>query len=84
MEKLALFDPVVVTHQLPQKSRQSPKTDDKPFKKNDRVMAFDVNNSPEIGTVKWIGRNKEALPSGAYIVGIFLVSATYCNTVRQH
>ena len=82
MEKLTLNEPVV-THQPQQQSRQSPVTDDKPFKKNDRVEAFDVKSSPEIGTVKWIGRNIQALPSGAYIVAIHLVSTIYCSIVKQ-
>ena len=81
MEKLLLTDPGphVVRHQ---QSQHSPVADDKPFEKNDRVDAFDCNCVPERGTIKWIGRNKEALPSGAYIVGIHLVSTTYFSTVR--
>ena len=55
--------------------RQESVTDSKPFEKMDRVMAYDVNGVPEKGTVKWIGRNETVLSNGAYIVGIYTVSA---------
>ena len=57
-----------------QSQQQSPVIDEKPYKKYDRVKAFDVNGQSVKGTVKWIGKNKKALSDRAYIVGIHTVS----------
>ena len=62
-----------------QPKQQLSVADDKPFKINDRVEAFDVKGVSEKGTVKWIGKNKEALSSGVYIVGIHTVSVMCCS-----
>ena len=53
--------------------QQSSEIDDKPYRKYDRVEAFDVNGKSVKGAVKWIGKNE---PNGVYIVGIHTVSAS--------
>ena len=62
-----------------QAKQQSSVADDRPFKFNDRVEVFDAKGVSEKGTVKWIGKNKEALSSGVYIVGIHTVSIMCCS-----
>ena len=75
MDKLILIENETrpVKHQSQQRL---PLTGDKTLKVNDRVEAFDVKGVSEKGTVRWIGKNKEVLPSGVYIVGIHTVSVT--------
>ena len=58
-----------------QPQQQSSVISGKPYKKYDRVETFDVNGKSVKGTVKWIGKNKEALP----IVGIHTVSVRSCS-----
>ena len=81
MDKLILTETETraVIHQP---RRQESVKDDKPFQKNDRVEAFDVNSVPEKGTVKWIGKN-EKLAKGVYIVGIHTVSIRCCSRAKQ-
>lgn len=83
MDKLVLSD---VTRPMTQQPIRQSSTDDKPLKKCDRVEAYDIDGKSVNGTVKWIGRHKEALPNGAYIVGIHTVSINavlYCTQIRM-
>ena len=66
-----------------QPQRQLPVTNEKPLKENDRVEAFDAKGVSEKGTVRWIGKNKEAFSGGVYVVGIHTVSVTYCSKVNN-
>ena len=52
----------------------SPATVDGAFKLNDGVIFYSEGDNPLKGTVRWIGMNKVALPSGGKIVGIETVS----------
>ena len=52
----------------------SPVPDSAPLKLGDGVVFYDANDNPVKGTARWIGVNKVALPSGAMIVGIEMVS----------
>lgn len=53
----------------------SPATDDALLKLGDGVVFHSESDKPVVrGTVRWIGVNKVALPSGGKIVGIETVS----------
>ena len=47
---------------------------DASLKLGDKVIFYDKEDKPVNGIVRWIGRNKDALPSGSKIVGIETVS----------
>ena len=47
---------------------------DAPLKLGDIVTFYDENDKPVNGLVRWIGRNKIAVPNGSKIVGIETVS----------
>ena len=55
-----------------------------PFKKGDKVTTFDVKGKPVRGTVAWIGKNKEAMPNGSYIIGVYTVRCTCSVCVFSH
>ena len=54
-----------------------PQAQDAPLKLGDKVIFYDENDVPVNGVVRWIGRNKVALPHGSKIVGIETVRPYY-------
>ena len=56
-----------------------PQVQDVPFKLGDKVIFYDKNDTLVNGLVRWIGRNKVALPSGSKIVGIETVRLYACR-----
>ena len=56
-----------------------PQAQDVPFKLGDKVIFYDENDTLVNGLVRWIGRNKVALPSGSKVVGIETVRLYACR-----
>ena len=52
----------------------SPGAEDNLLKLGDGVIFYDEREKPVKGTVRWIGVNRVAMPSGNKIVGIETVS----------
>ena len=63
------------SHEIPQQQQQlsDDQAQDAPLELGNRVTIFDKNDKPINGIVRWIGINRQIIPSGSIIVGVATV-----------